>query len=104
MAATSDDPQEIEDWITASHWLARVEHHAQLAQKRAAAALQAAKEGRWRDALDNAELAWSLEFTTGRPLRHAPPLAWQRFRDLIEVAAPMAVRETDSALGLAALP
>jgi hypothetical protein len=102
MAATSDDSQEVEDWIAASNWLARIEHHAQLAQKRAAAALQAAKEGRWRDALDNAELAWSLEFTTGRPLRRGPPLAWQRFRDRVEAAAPMAVCETASTLGLAA--
>jgi hypothetical protein len=81
------DSKEHEDWITASHWLVQVEHHAQLAQKRAAAAVRAAEEGHWRDAVDNAEWAWSLEFTSGRPLRHAPPLAWQRLRDCIEAAS-----------------
>ena len=49
--------------------------------------LNSRREGRWRDALDEAEWAWSLEFITGRPLRHAPPLAWQRLRDRIEAAA-----------------
>ena len=77
---------QVEDWRLASDWLARIEHHAQLAEKRAAEAIKAASEGRWRDALVNAEWAWSLEFTTGRAFRHGPPLAWQRLRDVIEAA------------------
>jgi len=75
-----------EDWFLASDWLARIEHQAQLAETRAAEAMRAASEGRWRDALVNAEWAWSLEFTTGRALRHGPPLAWQRLREVIEAA------------------
>ena len=59
---------------------------ATVAECRAADAVKAAEEGRWRDALIQAELAWSLEFTTGRPLRHARPFAWQRLRDRIGAA------------------
>jgi len=73
-----------EDWLRAVDWLARIEHQAQLAEKKAAEAIEAARDGRWRDALLAAEWAWSLEFSTGRPLRHGPPLAWQRLRELIE--------------------
>jgi len=75
-----------EDWFRASDWLARIEHQAQLAEKKAAEAIEAASEGRWRDALVNAEWAWSLEFSTGRPLRRGPPLAWQRLREVMEAA------------------
>ena len=75
-----------EDWILAWRWLAQIETHAQLAEKRAAEAMQSVSEGRWRDALISAEWAWSLEFSTGRPLRHGPPLAWQRLREVIEAA------------------
>ena len=75
-----------EDWLRAAEWLARIEHQAQLAEKRAGEAIEAASEGRWRDALISAEWAWALEFSTGRPLRHGPPLAWQRLREVIETA------------------
>jgi hypothetical protein len=78
------DPQEADDWRLAARWLAHVEHNAQLAECRAFDAVKAAEEGRWRDALLQAEWAWSLEFSTGRALRHAPPLAWERLRSLIE--------------------
>jgi len=77
---------EAEDWLQACLWLAQTEHHAQLAEKSAAEAMQAASEGRWRDALTSAEWAWSLEFSTGRPLRHRPPQVWQRLREVIEAA------------------
>jgi len=84
MAKKTENCQTAEDWHLAAHWLAQVEQHAQMAERRAADAVKAAEEGRWLDALLQAEWAWSLEFATGRPLRHAPPLAWQRLRDLIE--------------------
>jgi hypothetical protein len=77
---------QVEDWFRASDWLAGVERNAQLAEKKAAEALKAANEGRWRDALVNAEWAWSLECSTGRPLRHRPPMAWERLREVIDAA------------------
>jgi hypothetical protein len=73
-----------EDWLRAADWFGRIELQAQLPEKKAAEAMEAASEGHWRDALVSAEWAWSLEFSTGRPLRHGPPLAWQRLRDTIE--------------------
>jgi fructose-bisphosphate aldolase class 1 len=36
--------------------------------------------------LTHAEWAWSLEFSTGRALRHAPPHAWRHLRDRVEAA------------------
>jgi hypothetical protein len=82
----AEDPQLAEDWYTASRSLAQIQQHAQLAEIHAAQAVLAAEEGRWRDALTRAEWAWALEFSSGRPLRHAPPHAWQRLRDRIEAA------------------
>jgi hypothetical protein len=82
----AEEPQLAEDWYAASHWLAQLEHHARLAEMQAAEAVNAAEEGRWRDALTHAEWAWSLEFASGRPVRHAPPHAWQCLRDRIEAA------------------
>jgi hypothetical protein len=87
--AATRNPQDrklAEDWHTAARWLAQVEQHAQLAEHRAADAVKAAEAGRWRDALLQAEWAWSLEFATGRALRRAPPFAWQRLREKIEAA------------------
>jgi hypothetical protein len=75
-----------EDWRRAADWLTRIELHAAVAEKKAAEALAAAEQGRWRDALLSAEWAWSLEFSTGRPLRHGGPLAWQRLREMLEAA------------------
>lgn len=75
-----------DDWIRAADWLARIEHQAQFAEKKAAEAIESAGEGRWRDAPLDAQWAWTLEFSTGRPLRHGPPLAWQRLHEVIEAA------------------
>jgi len=86
MAQQTTDPVQTEDWLQASLWLAQTEHHAKVAEKSAAEAMQAATEGRWRDALTSAEWAWSLEFSTGRPLRHCPPQCWQRLREVIASA------------------
>src|ERR1019366_4021978 len=86
MGQEADDPQLAEDWYAASHWLAQMEHNARLAETHAAEAVKAAEEACWRDALTHAEWAWSLEFSTGRPLRKAPPHTWQRLRDRIEAA------------------
>ncbi len=86
MAQETTDPQAVEDWYLASHWLTQIEHNARQAQIKGAAAVQAAEAGKWREALANAEWAWALEFATGRPLRRSWPLAWQRLREVIEAA------------------
>jgi hypothetical protein len=78
------DPMQREDWRVAARWLAVIERRAQEAEKKAAAAVEAAGAGRWEVALHNAELAASLEFSTGRVLRHGFPVAWQAFREEIE--------------------
>jgi hypothetical protein len=73
-----------QDWRVAVRWLAVIERRAQEAETKAAAAVAAAGAGRWEEALHNAELAGSLEFSTGRALRHGLPLAWQTLREEIE--------------------
>src|SRR5262249_55499728 len=45
VAQKTVDPQQADDWFLAAHWLAQVEHHAQLAETRAAEAVKAAAEG-----------------------------------------------------------
>src|SRR5579864_1803150 len=65
------------DWIAAARWLTQVEEHAKQAEACAAAAVTAAGEGFWREALQLAQRAWALEFTTGRAIWHSFPLAWQ---------------------------
>jgi hypothetical protein len=76
-----------EDWLSAARWLGIVELHARLAETEAMEAVAAAQAGAWCDARRHAVRAWILEFTTGRPLRHGFPVAWQRLRQVIEEAA-----------------
>jgi hypothetical protein len=85
-ARTMAQVLQTDDWRRAADWLTRVELHAAVAEKKAAEAIVAAEQGRWRDALLSAEWAWSLEFSTGRALRHGGPLAWQRLREMLEAA------------------
>jgi len=73
-------------WLAAARWLAQVEEHARQAEARAAAAVAAAKDGDWPAALQLAELAWALEFTTGRAIWHSFPLAWQKLHRAMENA------------------
>lgn len=75
-----------EDWRAAARWLTEVERRAREAEEKAAAAVKAAVTGRWEEALVNADRAWALEFSTGRPLRREFPLAWQDLRDEVEAA------------------
>lgn len=78
------DTTQKEDWRVAARWLAVIERRAHEAEKKAAAAVEAAGAARWEEALHNAELAASLEFSTGRVLRHGFPVAWQSLREEIE--------------------
>lgn len=74
-----------EDWKKAAKWLAEVERRALQAERQAMAAVRAAAEDRWEEALQHVDAAWSLEFSTGRPMRRDMPLAWQRLREVIEL-------------------
>lgn len=96
MFLEAEDPVQVQDWLWASHWLTRVERHAQQAEAHAAEAVQAAAAGRWRDALTAAESAWALEFATGRPLRHGPRSGWLRLREVIEVAYLQRAADADT--------
>jgi hypothetical protein len=72
------------EWRAAAEWLTEVERRAHQAELLAAAAVLAAAEGRWENALHSIHRAWALEFSTGRPLRADFPLAWQALREEIE--------------------
>jgi hypothetical protein len=74
------------DWVAAARWLAQVEEHAKQAQACAAAAVSAASDGLWREALQLAQRAWALEFTTGRAIWHSFPLAWRKLASAAEAA------------------
>jgi hypothetical protein len=76
-----------DDWLSAARWLGLVEVHARLAETAAGEAVKAAQAGAWRAAQRHAVRAWVLEFSTGRPLRHGFPVAWQHLRQGIEEAA-----------------
>jgi len=73
-------------WEQADWWLREVERRAEQAQTLAGLAVAAAEEGNWREAVANAHQAWTLEFSTGRLLRHYPP-TWLRLYEVIEDAA-----------------
>jgi len=72
------------EWEAAAKWLTEVELRAEKAEAEAALAVAAANAGAWPEAVKHARRAWSLEFNTGRPLRHHPP-TWQRLYEVIEV-------------------
>jgi hypothetical protein len=79
-AAAADDLFDLEEegvWGAATCWLEEVERRAWEAESEAALAVAAARAGHWDEAAEHARVAWSLEFSTGRPLRRSPP-AWQR--------------------------
>jgi hypothetical protein len=80
-AGTTDGPS----WEAAADWLQRVEHNVRQAEREAALAIAAANAGAWQEAVGHAHKAWSLEFQTGRPLRHTP--TWQRLFRAIKAAA-----------------
>lgn len=86
MASETVEAGAAEDWFSAAVWLSQVEHHAREAQAKAAAATGAAEAGDWTKALQLAEAAWALEFSTGRALRRGFPLTWQRLRESIDAA------------------
>ncbi|MCI0458265.1 MAG: hypothetical protein L0Z62_14975 [Gemmataceae bacterium] len=84
LANTAASESGKENWRAAARWLAQVECAARQAEAAAAAAVAAARAGEWRQALAHAERAWALEFSTGRPIWHSYPVAWQKLRRAIE--------------------
>ena len=84
MSLETLDTTRKEDWRLAARWLAIIEDRAREAEGKAAAAVNAAGTGRWEEALQYAQLAGFLEFSTGRTLRHGLPLAWQALREEIK--------------------
>jgi hypothetical protein len=86
LAVEADGTEVANDWGAAAEWLKHVEALARQAEDQADAAVAAATAGAWRDALEHAERAWGLEFSTGRPIWHGYPVAWQRLRLAVEAA------------------
>ncbi|MCC6418125.1 MAG: hypothetical protein IT429_07720 [Gemmataceae bacterium] len=86
MAAQTSQGETAADWNAAAEWLRQVERIAAQAEGEATAAVHAAHAGKWREALEHAERAWALEFSTGRPIWHSYPVAWQHFRRIVEAA------------------
>jgi hypothetical protein len=75
-----------ETWEAAAKWLAEVESRARQAEREGALAVAAVNAGAWEDAINHARKAWSLEFNTGRPLRHPTP-TWQRLYSAVKATA-----------------
>ncbi|HYT92053.1 MAG TPA: hypothetical protein VEL76_25280 [Gemmataceae bacterium] len=86
MAKETIDEQLRADWSAAAGWLGQIERAAREAETHAAAAVDAVAAGDWRRAREQAERAWALEFSTGRPIWHSYPFAWQDMHRLVETA------------------
>jgi hypothetical protein len=86
LSVESTGRAEAESWMAAATWLHEVEWWARQAEREAALAIAAANAGAWRVAVGHARKAWSLEFNSGRPLRHAPP-TWQPLLRSVKAAA-----------------
>jgi hypothetical protein len=86
MAAETEAEQARADWSAAVGWLTQIERAAREAEAHAAAAVEAAEADDWRRAREHAERAWALEFSTGRPIWHSFPFAWQDLHRVVETA------------------
>jgi hypothetical protein len=86
MAARTANHRACADWEQAATWLAKVEDYAHRAQEKAGAALRAAENGLWREAMANAICACAMEFATARGIWRNGPLAWQTFCQLVRKA------------------
>jgi hypothetical protein len=74
------------DWAAAARWLTEVERRAEEAEAEAEMAVRAAAAGDWPQAAEHAWVAWSIEFSTGRPFRQGAT-AWQRLYKAVAAAA-----------------
>ena len=74
------------DWEAAARWLREVERRAGEAETEAELAVRAAAAGDWAQAAEHAWVAWSIEFSTGRPFRQNPP-TWPRLYKAVAAAA-----------------
>ncbi len=84
--AVEASAEERKDWEAAARWLREVERRAAEAEAEAEMAVRAASAGDWAQAVEHAWVAWSIEFSTGRPFRHGSP-AWQRLYKSLAAAA-----------------
>lgn len=75
-----------QEWDLAATWLTRVEGYAREAERQAAAALAAARDGNWPVAARHAEKAWALEFCTGRMIRGKRGVTWNAFHQMMQEA------------------
>ena len=85
LAVETDGLPEGEHWAAAARWLDELERLAARAEREAVLAVAEAEAGARAEAVEHARTAWSLEFHTGRPLRHHPP-TWQRLYHAIVAA------------------
>jgi hypothetical protein len=76
MAVALAGTREAEDWCDAALWLSQVADAAVQAEIEAAAAVGAARGGKWREALKHAERAWAIEEATGRTPWYGRPPVW----------------------------
>ena len=74
------------DWEAAARWLREVERRAEEAEAEAEMAVRAAAAGDWPQAAEHAWMAWSIEFSTGRPFRQGAT-AWQRLYKAVTAGA-----------------
>jgi hypothetical protein len=74
------------DWEAAARWLTEVERRAEEAEAEAEMAVRAAAAGDWPQAAEHAWMAWSIEFSTGRPFRQGAT-AWQRLYKAVTAGA-----------------
>ncbi len=72
------------DWQVAAAWLGQIERYAEQAEKSAFQAMNAARAGNWREALEHAQRAWALEFASGRPMWREFTPAWQKLHLIAE--------------------
>lgn len=72
-------------WDEAATWLTRVEGFAREAERNAAAALVAVRDGNWPAAAQYADKAWALEFCTGRMIRQEKA-TWRPLHQALQAA------------------
>jgi hypothetical protein len=76
MAIALAGTREAEDWCDAAVWLGQVADASVQAEIEAAAAVGAARAGRWGEAPEHAERAWAIEEATGRTPWYGRPPVW----------------------------
>jgi hypothetical protein len=95
-ASTSKAAVDAENFEAAAEWLERIERLAEGAEGHAARAVRAASSGAWREAIEEAHLAWASEFATGRLIWRGFPMTWQRLHLAVSAAASLHPNATEA--------